>query len=282
MSTKPSFFSELRRRNVLKVALTYTVVSWLLIEIAAVLLTTVGAPGGILTALLAVFALGFAVAMFISWNFEMTPEGMKRTQDVAPGEVIPYWSRRKFATFIIGVVALAFVLSVFQLLRPKTESDTSSSTDDSNRAAPVQDASEMSPLERTVRDLDARWSEAAAAKNVEQTVGYYATDAIVLPPNAASATTNSSVRKTWQDLMESPGLAIGWKPTRVQVAASGDMAWVSGAYEVTTNDASGKAVNDHGKYLEVWKKQADGNWKCAADMWNSDLPPSAPIPSEKK
>jgi ketosteroid isomerase-like protein len=44
------------------------------------------------------------------------------------------------------------------------------------------------------------------------------------------------------------------------------------------NDPSGKPINDRGKYLEVWEKQIDGNWKCAADMWKSDLAASAPAP----
>ena len=73
--------------------------------------------------------------------------------------------------------------------------------------------------------------------------------------------------------------SVSWKATRVEVAKSGDMAYVSGTYEVTVNDASGKPVNDRGKYLEVWKKQADGKWKCGADIWNSDLPVA---PAEKK
>jgi ketosteroid isomerase-like protein len=55
---------------------------------------------------------------------------------------------------------------------------------------------------------------------------------------------------------------------------------VSGTYEETTTDASGKPVNDRGKYVEVWEKQADGKWKCGTDIWNSDLPASAP--AEKK
>ena len=100
MSNKPSLFSELRRRNVFRVALTYAVVAWLLIEIASVLLPLVDAPESIITAFVVLLALGFAVALFISWAFEMTPEGLKRTQDLSPDEVIPYWSRRKFATFI--------------------------------------------------------------------------------------------------------------------------------------------------------------------------------------
>ena len=84
MNAKPSFFSELRRRNVFRVALTYAVVAWLLIEIASVLLPLVDAPESLITAFVVLLALGFAVALFISWSFEMTPEGLKRTQDLSP------------------------------------------------------------------------------------------------------------------------------------------------------------------------------------------------------
>jgi len=72
-----------------------------------------------------------------------------------------------------------------------------------------------------------------------------------------------------------------WKATKIEVAKSGDLACVSGTYEETTTDSSGKSVKDHGKYIEVWEKQADGKWKCGADIWNSDLP-ATPEPAEKK
>jgi len=137
-------------------------------------------------------------------------------------------------------------------------------------------------LEQAVRDADAQWSKAAAAKDLDKTVSYYSNDAIVMPPNASSATTKDAIRKVWQDLLTSPGVAISWKATKVEVAKSGDIGFVSGTYEVTMNDASGKPVNDRGKYLEVWEKQADGKWKCGADIWNSDLPASAPASPEKK
>src|SRR5207247_9812334 len=118
MNTKPSFFSELRRRNVFRVALTYTVVAWLLVEIASVLLPLVDAPQSLITAFVVLLALGFAVALFISWSCEMTPDGLRRTQDLSPDEVIPYWSRRKFARFIIGVAGTAFSFSGYHLLFP--------------------------------------------------------------------------------------------------------------------------------------------------------------------
>ena len=285
MNGKPSLFSELRRRNVFRVALTYAVVAWLLLEIASVLLPMVDAPESIITAFVVLLALGFAVALFISWAFEMTPEGLKRTQDLSPDEVIPYWSRRKFARFIIGVAVIAFGLSAYQLLQPKrtvrvSQSEPGSSPAQSTAGSPLENASNTQLMERVLRDLDGQWSKAAAAKDLEQTVAYYSDDAVVLPPNTASAMTKEAIRNTWKDLLASPGLVITRKPTRVELAKSGDMAWLSGTYELTMNDAAGSPINDHGKYLEVWEKQPDGNWKCRADMWNSDLP--AITTAEKK
>jgi ketosteroid isomerase-like protein len=287
MSEKASLFAEMRRRNVFRVALTYAVVAWLLIQIASVFLPMLDAPDWIITAFVVLLGLGFAVALFISWAYEMTPEGLKRTEDLSPDEVIPYWSRRKFARFIIGTAVIAFALSAYQLMRPKpvvrsSENEPISISQPSTASSQSESASNLQPVERILRDLDAEWAKAAATKDLDQTIAYYSADAVVLPPNATSATTKDAIRTVWKDMLASPGLVITWKPARVKLGNSGQKAWVSGTYELTMNDASGKPVNDRGKYLEVWEKQGDGNWKCAADMWNSDLPASAPVPAEKQ
>jgi len=146
--------------------------------------------------------------------------------------------------------------------------------------APAADT--KSAIEKALRDLDAQWSAAAGAKDLDKTVSFYSNDAIVMPPNASTATTQETIRKIWQDLLASPGLVISWKATKVEVAKSGDLACLSGTYELIMNDLSGKPVNDHGKYVEVWEKRADGKWKCGADIWNSDLPASASAAPEKK
>jgi ketosteroid isomerase-like protein len=284
MSDKPSLFSELKRRNVFRVALTYAVIAWLLIEIASALLPLVDAPESIITAFVMLLALGFAVALFVSWAFEMTPEGLKRTQDLSPDEVIPYWSRRKFAIFIFGVAGIAFCLSAYHLLFPArarniSQNEPVSISQSSPSGSLLEKTSGSQAVEQHLRDLDAKWAKAAAAKDVEQTIAYYSDDAIVFPPNATSAATKEAIRNGWNEMFASPGFAITWQPTRVQVGKSGGMAWVSGTYELTMNDASGKPINDRGKYLEVWEKQSDGTWKCAADMWNSDL--AAPAPESR-
>src|SRR5213592_2394258 len=112
-----SFLTELKRRHVDKVALVYAVVSWLLFELAWILLPTFDAPEWMLPAVAVLLVLGFIITVIISWAFEMTPEGLKRTADVTAGEVLPYWSKRKFAAFVIGVAVIAFGLLAYQLLR---------------------------------------------------------------------------------------------------------------------------------------------------------------------
>src|SRR5437764_136057 len=143
--------------------------------------------------------------------------------------------------------------------------------------APVQ--AQTSSLESTLRGLDAEWSAAAASKNLDKTVSYYSDDAVVLAPNTAVLTTKEGIRGIWKGLLSDPSAAVSWKATRVEIAKSGDMAYISGTYELTINGPDGKPVNDRGKYLEVWEKQPDGKWKCGADAWNTDLPaPTQPVP----
>ncbi|HXQ71246.1 MAG TPA: DUF4440 domain-containing protein [Pyrinomonadaceae bacterium] len=129
--------------------------------------------------------------------------------------------------------------------------------------------------EATLRNLDAEWSKAAGAKDLEKTVSYYTDDALILPPNIPTIQAKQGARTMWQGMFSVPGFGGGWKATKVEV--SGDLGWVTGTYELSETDASGRPMVDKGKYLEVWKKQADGSWKCVADMFNTDLS-SVPTP----
>jgi TolB-like protein len=121
-----NFLSELKRRNVYKVAVAYAVIAWLLIQAASILLPTFEAPAWLMKAFVVVLAAGFVVALVIAWAFEMTPQGMKRTEDVGADEVIPQWSGRKFAALTIVIAVGAAALLAFQLFRPKAPSAASS------------------------------------------------------------------------------------------------------------------------------------------------------------
>ena len=113
-----NFFAELKRRNVYKVAITYAVVAWLLIQAASILLPTFEAPAWVMKAFVVLLAFGFVISVMISWAFEATPEGLKRTKDVSPEMSLPSWSARKFAAFIISLALIAAGLFAFQFLRP--------------------------------------------------------------------------------------------------------------------------------------------------------------------
>jgi uncharacterized protein (TIGR02246 family) len=131
--------------------------------------------------------------------------------------------------------------------------------------------------EEAIRKLDADWVKAAQSKQVDAWLAFYSADAVVLPPNDKVAANRDGIRKAVGELLGLPGLAISWQPSKVEVAQSGELAYLYGAYEVSWDEA-GKRTTDLGKNVEIWKKQSDGSWKCIVDTWNSDLPvvPSPP------
>jgi ketosteroid isomerase-like protein len=138
--------------------------------------------------------------------------------------------------------------------------------------------------ESALRDLDAQWSKTAAARDVDATVSYYSDDASLLAPNAPAVSGKQGIHASWAALL-GPDTSLSWQASKVDVARSGDLAYVMGVYQLTTKDAHANFTTDRGKYVEVWKKQADGTWKTVADIFNTDLPAQAPTPtptSEKK
>ena len=134
--------------------------------------------------------------------------------------------------------------------------------------------------EASLKNPDAEWSKAAGAKDVDKTASYYSDDVLVLPPNMPSIQGKQQAHAMWQGMFGVPGFAGSWKSSRVEIARSGDLGYQTGTYEFSETDASGKPATDKGKYLEVWKKQPDGSWKCIIDMFNSDLPSTAPSESK--
>src|SRR5438552_13374578 len=112
-----TFFRELKRRNVYKVAASYAVIAWLLVQAASLLLFGHEERTAAVIVLSVLVMIGFLVAIYISWAFEATPQGMKRTKNVPANASLPSWSVRKFATFIIATAVLAASLLVFDLYR---------------------------------------------------------------------------------------------------------------------------------------------------------------------
>ncbi len=108
---KNTFFQELKRRNVYKVALTYAIVAWLILQIGSIVFPTINAPAWLMQALLFFLVIGFPIALILAWAFEMSPEGIIRTSSVA-AEENPYSDAKKkplTSNFFIGVLLFIVV-----------------------------------------------------------------------------------------------------------------------------------------------------------------------------
>ena len=123
MNNRSSFFTELKRRNVVRVAGLYLVGAWLLTQVASTLLPAFDVASWALRALIVTLAIGFIPAVIFSWVFELTPEGLKRDEDVAPGRSITPQTGRRMDRMMIVVLALALGYFAFDkfVLAPRRE-----------------------------------------------------------------------------------------------------------------------------------------------------------------
>ena len=120
MSEQRSFSTELKRRNVYKVAVAYAVIAWLIIQVASIVLPTFHAPEWPLQVIIAFVVIGFPAALVCSWAFEITPEGIVRESEVEPGKSIRRTTGRKIVALTIVLAVIAAGLFVFQLVRSKS------------------------------------------------------------------------------------------------------------------------------------------------------------------
>jgi TolB-like protein/Flp pilus assembly protein TadD len=113
-----NFFGELKRRNVYKVAIAYAIVAWLLIQAASILFPTFEAPPWMMKIFVILIILGFPIALVFAWAFELTPEGLKRTEDVDVTESMTRRTGRKLDFLIIAVLLVVIGVLVFQRRHP--------------------------------------------------------------------------------------------------------------------------------------------------------------------
>jgi ketosteroid isomerase-like protein len=100
---------------------------------------------------------------------------------------------------------------------------------------------------------------------------YYTDDALFLPPNNPPARGRTEIGDLFRQLFGAGGVGLEGLERRV-VEASGDLAYTVGSYRLSFPTPSGARTEDAGSFCEVWRHQADGSWRCAVDMFRSDLP----------
>src|SRR6267142_1240280 len=114
-----AFFTELKRRKVYRVAAAYAIVAWLLIQAASILFPTFEAPTWVMKVFVTAVILGFPVALILAWAFELTPEGIRREEEVAPRESKEPKVGRKWTAIIVAAAVLAAALLAFQFARTR-------------------------------------------------------------------------------------------------------------------------------------------------------------------
>jgi len=119
----PNFFGELKRRNVIRMAGLYLVGAWLVVQVAGTVLPMFGAPEWLPRIIVILLAIGFVPAVIFSWVFELTPEGLKREEDVTPGQSITPRTGRRMDRMIIVALVLALGYFAFDkfVLAPRRE-----------------------------------------------------------------------------------------------------------------------------------------------------------------
>jgi ketosteroid isomerase-like protein len=118
--------------------------------------------------------------------------------------------------------------------------------------------------------LDDDWSAAAATRDVDRVVSFYAEDAIAYPPNEPVAVGRAAAKKVWAAYFADPTFSISWKTLHAGVSESGELGFTPGTYQASFKGRDGKEASEKGKYLCTWKLQKDGTWKAIHDMWNTD------------
>jgi ketosteroid isomerase-like protein len=121
----------------------------------------------------------------------------------------------------------------------------------------------------SIRSEADAWFKAIAAKDIEKTLSFYASDAQYLSAGRPAAATPEARRKLWVEDYATPGFSSDEVTAQIEVARSKDLAFQRGTYVSTMQNDQGQMTQSTGKFLVVWKKQG-GRWQAIIDMDNTD------------
>ena len=162
------------------------------------------------------------------------------------------------------------LLSVSALLLPACQAREKPANDGSevNSTTVVNSAAD----EQAIRANVDHWLQLIKAKDASGIAKMYSEDGAVMPPNAPIGKGRAAIQQAWASMMGTPGFDLTFSPEQIVMSSSGDMALDRGTYALKVAP-SGTTQTDTGKYVVVWRK-VGGDWKAAADIFNSDRPAS--------
>lgn len=115
-------------------------------------------------------------------------------------------------------------------------------------------------------NTDRAWAQiASAGGNADSVVSFWSEDARVAMPNAPVVNGKNALRKMVASSFGAPGFHITWTPEKAVIASSGDLGYTTGTNEMSVPDSAGKVTRMTGRYITVWRREADGRWRCTED-----------------
>jgi len=136
--------------------------------------------------------------------------------------------------------------------------------------AEMMTVSDVAAEAQAIRDVNAQWLGAVTSKDAAATAAFYTPDGRLMAPNAPTAQGAAAIAEAFAGIFSLPNVALSWTEDLVEVAPGGTLAYDIGSYTLSFDGPDGP-MQDNGKYVVVWKK-VDGQWRVAADIFNSSLP----------
>jgi ketosteroid isomerase-like protein len=116
---------------------------------------------------------------------------------------------------------------------------------------------------------DAEWAQLASeGKDIDKIVSYWSDDAVVIEPHQPIYAGKAAIRAYVESSLKTPGFKIHWVSARPVFSPDGMMAWMPGTDEMTVPNANGQTITLRMRGVSIWRRDADGVWRCVVDMAN--------------
>ncbi len=111
---------------------------------------------------------------------------------------------------------------------------------------------------------------ASGGRDVERILSYWTDDAVVLPPGLPAVVGKAALRQYVGGSMQIPGFKITWTSTDVTFSPNGNLAYMFSRNAVTMNAPDGTPTTTGGRAVTIWRREPDGEWRCAVEIWNEE------------
>lgn len=130
-----------------------------------------------------------------------------------------------------------------------------------------------------LKAADAALTQAVTKGDLEKVASFYADDAVLMPTAEPLISGKAAIRDEWRHIFGIPGIQSESALKHIDVSRSGDMGYTRGIYTSRMAGPKGEPLTEPGKWLSIWRRQTDGQWRIVAEIYNTDIMPPVHAPS---